>query len=176
MFDRISTRPPGRRIHRGRTAKAWLLAAAVLICSGGASFAAKPAASPAPSATPALDMTQYKGKVVYVDFWASWCGPCKLSFPYMERLSHLPKSNFVLIAVNVDHQKNRADDFLRQFSGAVPVVFDQSGAIATQFNVKAMPTSFLIGKDGKVRFVHDGFFPGQIGTYDTQIQELLNEK
>ena len=124
-----------------------------------------------------LDLSQYKGKVVYIDFWASWCGPCKLSFPYMQGLEgRLPKSSFVLIAVNVDHARDQADAFLRQYGSSVPVVFDPKGVIASKYQVKAMPTSILIGRDGSVRYVHNGFFPAETANYDNQIEKLINEK
>ena len=129
----------------------------------------------APSA--ALDLSQYHGKVVYLDFWASWCAPCKLSFPFLEKLqSYYAGRNFVLLAVNVDHDRTKADAFLREAGSNLPIVYDTTGGIARTFNVKAMPTSVVIGADGRVRYVHSGFFPDQMPLYEAHISELLNAK
>ena len=124
-----------------------------------------------------LDLTRYKGKVVYLDFWASWCAPCKLSFPYMERMtSSYSRNSFVVIAVNVDHSRERADAFLSQVGVRIPIVYDSKGAIAAKFHVSTMPSSILIGRDGRVRYVHQGFFENKIPQYEAHIEELLNEK
>ncbi len=124
-----------------------------------------------------LDLAKYKGKVVYLDFWASWCGPCRLSFPYMELLrSAYARKEFVVIAVNVDHSRERADAFLNQVGGNVPVVYDPKGVIAAKYHVSEMPTSVLIGRDGRVRFVHQGFFETKTPQYESHIEELINEK
>ncbi|MDE2183960.1 MAG: TlpA family protein disulfide reductase [Alphaproteobacteria bacterium] len=124
-----------------------------------------------------LDLTPYKGKVVYLDFWASWCNPCRESFPWMNGLQNsLSAKGFVVIAVNVDHDKSLADRFLQQNPARFKIVYDSQGAIAEQYDFKDMPTSILIGRDGKVRYVHDGFYPDRKGTYVAHINELLNEK
>lgn len=124
-----------------------------------------------------LNLSAYKGKVVYLDFWASWCAPCKLSFPYMERMTAVySHGSFVVIAVNVDHSRERADAFLEQVGAGVPVVYDPKGEIARSFHVAAMPTSVLIGRDGRVRYVHQGFFQAKTDEYQAHIEELINEK
>ena len=124
-----------------------------------------------------LNLDQYRGKVVYIDFWASWCGPCRLSFPYMQRLlSSYPNDRFVLLAVNVDHSQASADAFLARFGPDMPVVFDPGGRIAAQFHVAEMPTSILIDRQGRVRYVHKGFYDEQTPLYDSHISELINEK
>lgn len=137
-------------------------------------------AAPAAQAQPepaSLDLTKLRGKVVYLDFWASWCGPCKLSFPYMQRLAAAhPPDQFVIVAVNVDRSRDRADAFLAQAKSRLQIVYDPSAALARKFAVKGMPTSMLIGRDGRVRYVHEGFFPAKIPAYEAQITELLNEK
>lgn len=132
----------------------------------------------APAAVnPAFDLSQYRGKVVYLDFWASWCAPCKLSFPFLQKLqAYYAGRNFVILAVNVDHDRAKADAFLRAAGGNLPIVYDTTGVIARTFNVKAMPTSVVIGTDGRVRYVHSGFFPDQMPLYQAHIAELLNAK
>ena len=132
----------------------------------------------APAANAAtLDLSAYKGKVVYLDFWASWCGPCKLSFPYMERLAYYySKQPFVIVAVNVDHSRAKADAFLSTVNARFPIVYDPRGVIAAHYGVKAMPTSILIGRDGRVRYVDKGFFAEQMPIYESHIAELINDK
>jgi cytochrome c biogenesis protein CcmG, thiol:disulfide interchange protein DsbE len=133
-------------------------------------------AAPAGAQDGGLDLGRYKGKVVYLDFWASWCGPCKLSFPYMNRLSEAHAGDgLVVLAVDVDRSRDKADLFLSQIKNRLPVVYDPQGQMARKFQVKAMPTSLLIGRDGRIRYVHDGFFPAKIPAYEAQISELLHE-
>jgi thiol-disulfide isomerase/thioredoxin len=130
-----------------------------------------------PSA-PGFDPTQYLGRVLYLDFWASWCAPCQESFPFMVRLVRsIPSTDFSVVAVNVDHDRSKADAFLNRFgdSAPLPVVFDPSGALASRYAVKAMPTSLVIGRDGRTRYVHSGFFPEQEGLYTRHIQEIIHE-
>jgi len=142
---------------------------------GGLLFAALPV--PAAKAAPALDLSAYKGKVVYLDFWASWCNPCRQSFPWMNDLeATYGKDGFVVIAVNVDHDHELAQDFLQDNSANFKIVFDPDGQIANQFNFHDMPTSYLIGRDGKIHYVHNGFYPGREGEYLSHIQTLLNER
>jgi thiol-disulfide isomerase/thioredoxin len=119
----------------------------------------------------------YAGKVLYLDFWASWCGPCQLSFPYMNHLlATFDNARFAVVAVNVDHDRASADDFVRRMGSAPPIVYDARGTIAAHYHVQAMPTSLLFGRDGQLRFKHDGFEQSQIPTYDEQILELLHER
>ena len=122
-----------------------------------------------------LDLAAYKGKVVYLDFWASWCHPCEESFPYMEEAKRLyGPQGLEIIAVNVDHSRARADAFLKKQKSDLNIVYDPKGALATRFEVKDMPTSILIGRDGTVRYVHQGFFPEKTAEYDSHISELLH--
>ena len=135
-------------------------------------FAVSGSAAAAP-----LDLAAYKGKVVYLDFWASWCKPCRQSFPWMNELTDLYGSDgFVVIAVNVDHEPDLAADFLRQNAADFKVVYDPGGDLAEKYNVQAMPTSVLIGRDGRVRYVHSGFYPHKEGDYLAHIRALLNQK
>ena len=131
----------------------------------------------APARAAGLDLSAYKGKVVYLDFWASWCRPCLQSFPWMNDLADRYKGRgLVVVAINVDQEHALAEDFLRQHPTDFHVLFDLDGSIADRYQVKAMPTSFLIGRDGKVHYVHSGFYPEKIGDYLAQIRALLNQK
>ena len=124
-----------------------------------------------------LDLSAYKGKVVYLDFWASWCTPCRLSFPWMSQLqARYGRDGLVVIGVNVDHDRALADEFLSANRGNFQIVYDPHGALAGKYDFKDMPTSFLIGRDGKVRSVHPGFFPNREENYAADVKALLDEK
>jgi len=125
----------------------------------------------------AFNAAVYAGKVLYLDFWASWCAPCLLSFPYMNHLvATFDNAAFALVAVNVDHDRVSADDFVRRMGHAPPIIFDARGTIAAHYHVQTMPTSLLFGRDGLLRFTHQGFEENQIPTYDQHILELLHER
>ncbi len=133
------------------------------------------AAASAPA--PVLDLSPYKGKVVYLDFWASWCAPCRVSFPWMSQTQvAFERQGLVVIAVNVDHDRALADEFLRTNVSQFKIVYDPVGSLAGAYNIKGMPTSILIDRDGKVRYVHTGFFEKQENVYRSHIAELLSEK
>lgn len=133
------------------------------------------AAGPARAA--GLDLGAYRGKVVYLDFWASWCTPCRLSFPWMNDIQEARSRNgLVIIAVNVDHDRAAAQEFLRATNPEFKIVYDPDGAIAKQYNFKDMPTSVLIGRDGRMRYTHEGFLRNREQAYLADIDLLLNEK
>ena len=90
-----------------------------------------------------LELAQFKGQVVYLDFWASWCAPCRESFPWMNRLQNeLGHDGLVVIAVNVDRERADADRFLREHPAHFRIVYDPDGLLAEKFGVRGMPTSF----------------------------------
>jgi len=123
-----------------------------------------------------LNLAAYKGKVVYIDFWASWCGPCRQSFPWMKELqAGKGKEGLVIIAVNVDQEKKLADAFLAEFSPNFNIVFDPAGKLATEFKVAGMPSAYIIDRDGKPRFKHIGYHHEKRSQYEQEIQTLLDE-
>ncbi|MEQ1548826.1 MAG: TlpA disulfide reductase family protein [Chakrabartia sp.] len=123
-----------------------------------------------------INLASYKGKVVYLDFWASWCGPCKQSFPYMKGLAQKYGPNgFVILTVNLDRSRPQADAFLRKVGVALPVTYDSSGTLAKQYNVKDMPTSVLFDRQGRVRFTHKGFHLKELNAYQAHIDQLIKE-
>ena len=125
-------------------------------------------------AEPLLDLKALSGQVVYVDFWASWCAPCRQSFPWMDRMQHeLGKDGFVVVAVNVDNVRVDADKFLQKYRPGFRIVFDPDGALAEQFRVRGMPMSFLMDRKGQIRFEQEGFRLKDRGALEQQIRALV---
>jgi thiol-disulfide isomerase/thioredoxin len=123
-----------------------------------------------------LDLSAYRGKVVYIDFWASWCGPCRQSFPWLDNLEReYASQNFVVIGVNVDKDRERAERFLNEVPADFPIVYDPKGELAAAYKVAGMPSAILIDRTGHVRFQHTGFSEKQKGLYEEQLQTLLAE-
>jgi thiol-disulfide isomerase/thioredoxin len=122
------------------------------------------------------DTTIVDGGVVYVDFWASWCVPCRKSFPWMmELLNRYGESGLQIVAVNVDRKRSDADKFLQDTGTSLPVVFDPDGKLAKLYDLQVMPTSFVYGRDGTLRLQQDGFNPGETNSVESLIRELLKE-
>jgi len=114
------------------------------------------------------------GKVVLIDFWASWCAPCKISMPRLSALqSELSGKNFILLAINVDRERAAVERFLRRMPVAHAVLDDSNGAVVELYDVPSMPSSFIIDKKGIVRVIHKGFLPGDEVVLKSQIEELL---
>lgn len=125
----------------------------------------------------ALDLAQYKGKVVYLDFWASWCAPCRRSFPWLDALERKHGAEgFVVIAVNVDTERALAAGFLEQVPVGFKVAYDPKGELAARWQLLGMPSSFLIDRSGKVRSTHQGFRKGDEALREAEIVKLLAEK
>ena len=144
-----------------RLSWALLLSACALLCGGRAH---------------ALDLTAYRGKVVYLDFWASWCTPCRRSFPWLDGLVRVYSGrDFVVIGVNVDHDHDLAEKFLNDIPAGFPIVYDPRGELATQFKIMGMPSAVLIDRTGKVRFQHVGFSEKKEEEYEAHVQSLLAE-
>lgn len=111
---------------------------------------------------------------IVCDFWASWCGPCKESFPWLNQIQQKYKDKgLVVIGINVDKEKQKADEFLKQNSASFPIIYNASGSLAKQFGVKGMPYSILIGKDGKQLHSHIGFQNSKAQEYSQIIEGAL---
>jgi thiol-disulfide isomerase/thioredoxin len=138
------------------------MAAAILFASCAPAQAVQPG-SVAPAVVLPADggefhLDAYRGKVVYLDFWASWCGPCKQSFPWMNAMqAKFADKGLVIVAVNVDNAHDDALKFLQQVPARFKIAYDPKGQVAQQYAIKGMPSSFLIGRDGKVLSLHTGF-------------------
>ena len=121
-----------------------------------------------------LDLKKHQGKVVYLDFWASWCKPCQESFPWMNSLLRkYPSDKFTIITVNLDAETDAMHKFLGKVKADFDVYHDPSGKIAEQFEIEGMPTSYLIDANGKVVKKHIGFYTKKVDKYEREIEELL---
>lgn len=125
-----------------------------------------------------VDLGSYRGKVVYVDFWASWCAPCVVSTPLLNELrNRLVKEgkSFEIVAVNVDKKPDDGIDFLLDEPVQYKAVSDPQGKTPEAYQVKAMPTAFLLDGTGKIRLIHEGFKPADIKTVEAEVRKLLAE-
>lgn len=123
-----------------------------------------------------FDISQYKDKVVYLDFWASWCIPCRHSFPWMNAMHQKYASKgLVILAVNLDEDKSASDAFLKKYAAKFKVVFD-SGQLAERFQVTGMPYAVIFDKDGEIASTHIGFKAKNANNVATEIQNLLERK
>ena len=105
-----------------------------------------------------LSLSDYRGQVVYLDFWASWCGPCRRSFPVLEEVyQEFSEQGFTVVAVNVDEETEMAMEFLERYPVSYPLLLDPDGNTPALYGIKGMPTAYLIDRAGVVRHVHEGF-------------------
>jgi len=158
-----------------------LLLAALLV--GAAALAAEEG-EPAPDFTlpsihqgePDITLGQFAGKVVYLDFWASWCGPCLTSLPLYNELYHRYRDEGLeVIGITVDDPIEDGLEFLADTPLDFPLPADPEGEVMDLYSVFGMPTSFLIGRDGIVRLVHMGFRDGDIAEIEEAIKQALAE-
>jgi thiol-disulfide isomerase/thioredoxin len=135
------------------------------------SLSAHPASS---TATPALDLAAYRGRVVVVDFWASWCKPCRESIPWLNRMHRdYGDRGLVVIGVNVDANRADAQRFLRDVPIDFEVIYDSAGTLATRFDVPAMPSTFVFDRSGKLVQTHIGFRTTKRDAREAELRKLL---
>lgn len=121
-------------------------------------------------------VASHKGKVIYVDFWASWCVPCRKSFPWMNDIQQkYADKNFTVLSVNLDAKTSLAEEFLLETPANFPIFYDPKGKVARAFKLKGMPSSFIINKAGKVVSSHVGFTDEKKVKYQAEIEALLAE-
>ena len=122
-----------------------------------------------------ISKADLEGKVVFVDFWASWCPPCLKSLPEFENLqtSFSGRDDVVVIAINLDENPQDATAFINKINVTYKILTDQSGDIPELFGVNAMPTSYVIDKSGVIRYVHNGYKSGDVNKIKTEIEKLL---
>ena len=140
-------------------------------------YAQKAPAFSLPGDNKTISLEQLKGKVVYLDFWASWCDPCRKSFPWMNEIhSRYDSKKFTIVAVNLDSEKADALKFLKNMPARFDVAYDPEGHVADKYGLKAMPSSYLIDKKGALVFAHKGYREGDTNEIEKKIHNLLNSK
>jgi len=123
-----------------------------------------------------LRLSEYRGDVVMINFWATWCGPCRQEMPLLEQLyNRYERVGFSLLGVNIDDDSARAMDMIRELGISFPVLFDARKEVSKLYNVDAMPVTILVDREGVVRYVHKGYKPGYEVMYLDQIRSLLRE-
>jgi len=124
-----------------------------------------------------IDFNSYKGKVVLIDFWATWCPPCKQSMPFLNALrNELLTQGFEIIAINVDEDKQQALRFLQSYPVDYQVVYDETGECPQRFEVEAMPSSYFVDRKGQIRSIHLGYRSSDQQYIREKITKLLSEK
>jgi thiol-disulfide isomerase/thioredoxin len=122
-------------------------------------------------------LSELQGQVVYLDFWASWCKPCRKSFPWMNKMQQkYAPQGLQIIAVNLDSDLALAKVFLDKVPADIPILYDPKGKIASDYKLIGMPSSYLIDRKGQLRKSHKGFFTKKESLYEQEILLLLNEK
>ena len=166
------------------------LAAALAVCAlvgAGASSATR--ATPTATAAKAapdfaltlsdgrkLTLAQLRGQVVMINFWASWCGPCRTEMPLLDAMYKKYKAlGFTLVAVNVEPNSKEAQAFLHDVPVSFPIAFDNDSKLTKLFDVQGMPSSVIIDRKGNARVVHKGYRPGDENAYLDNIRALIRE-
>ena len=126
------------------------------------------------SADDALDLDEYQGNVVVVDFWASWCVPCRRSFPWLNKMhAKYADDGLVIIGINLDASKKDAAAFLEDYPAAFRIYYDTDAVYAKEFDIQAMPSSFVLGRDGEISARHLGFKVKRQQEYEAILVEAL---
>lgn len=123
-----------------------------------------------------IKLSELRGDVVMLNFWASWCGPCRKEMPLLEKIhKKYKKLGFTLIGVNVEQDTRAAKRYLKDVKVSFPILFDPKNKTSKLYNVSAMPTTILIDRNGNKRFLHKGYKAGYENAYKKEIKKLLRE-
>ena len=123
-----------------------------------------------------VSLSDLRGDVVMINFWATWCGPCRQEMPHLEALhQRYSDLGFTLLGVNVEENSRLSDEFLAETPVSFSILFDPKNGVSDLYDVVAMPSTVLVDRKGNMRFIHHGYKPGYENEYQTQIRALLRE-
>lgn len=156
-----------------------LLAAGILV---SANVQAETLEGPAPDFTlksrsgENIKLSEMRGDVVMINFWASWCAPCRQEMPLLEEMyKKYSDLGFVLLGVNVEEDSSKAGELLRDIPVTFPILYDNTNKVTKLYKVVAMPSTVMVDRDGNMRYLHRGYLPGYEAEYVKQIKELIKE-
>ena len=142
----------------------------------GSTGAAAPQFSLASRAGSEVSLAQYKGQVVMINFWASWCGPCRQEMPLLESIyKKYNRMGFTMLGVNVEPDSNAANEWLKQTPVSFPILYDKDSKVSKLYDVAGMPSTVIIDRSGKLRMLHRGYKPGDENEYLDSIRTLVRE-
>ncbi len=123
-----------------------------------------------------LRLSEYRGDVVMINFWATWCGPCRQEMPLLDELyGRYQRVGFSLLGINIDDDSRRAMAMVNELGVSFPVLFDEHKEVSKLYQVDAMPVTILLDREGTVRHIHHGYKPGYEQKYLNEIRSLLRE-
>ncbi|NCF13824.1 MAG: redoxin domain-containing protein [Gammaproteobacteria bacterium] len=123
-----------------------------------------------------LRLSEYRGDVVMINFWATWCGPCRQEMPLLDALyARYERVGFNLLGVNIDDDSRRAMQMIEELGVSFPVLFDARKEVSELYEVNAMPVTVIVDREGNVRYIHQGYKPGYEDKYLDQVRSLLRE-
>ena len=121
-----------------------------------------------------VKLSELRGEVVLINFWASWCGPCREEMPALNDIYlKFRDKGLHLLGVNVEEEFEKGKVMVRDLKVVFPILLDSDNAVSKKYNVDAMPSTVLVDTDGKIRFIHQGYLPGYEDEYLKQVRELL---
>ena len=123
-----------------------------------------------------VKLSEYRGQVVMINFWASWCAPCRQEMPLLENIyKKYKRLGFTLLGVNVEQDSSAAKKWLKDVTTSFPILLDSTNKVSKLYNVSAMPTTVLIDRSGNMRFLHKGYKPGYENDYKREVKKLIRE-
>ena len=123
-----------------------------------------------------LRLNEYRGQVVLINFWASWCGPCRQEMPLLDRLHHrYEDTGFAVLGVNVEGVAGPAADIVQKTNVTFPILIDDGQKVSEMYNLQAMPSTVVVDRDGVVRYIHHGYKPGDEAKYVEVVKQLIRE-
>lgn len=123
-----------------------------------------------------LRLEEYRGQVVLLNFWASWCGPCRQEMPLLDRLHHrYEDTGFAVLGVNVEGEVAPAQEIVDKTNVTFPILIDDGQKVSELYNLQAMPSTVVIDRDGVVRYIHLGYKPGDEAKYVEVVKKLIRE-